>query len=184
MYLPVKQGGFILPHDKCHTNTNVGTPVWPKEFERECQTGKLEGWKEGRKGKGCAARNVFVCNCKVWRIIKRRPSSDASFSSAAKIPRIINSEAATTAYLTHSVSPAQSLTGNPSACVAGESEKEKNKRGKEKKNMPATEIVLSGKSWKIHRGWCLIAERSTSWRSQTWGGWLSVWGWLIEYLEL
>lgn len=62
-----------------------------------------------------------------------------------KIPRIINSEAAAAAYLTHSVSPSQSLTGNPSVCVAGRSEKGRIKEEK-KTNILATEIPLSGKS--------------------------------------
>lgn len=129
--------------------THAGTQVRPEEFERENVT--LESWRDGRKvGRERGVRRYervrlqlqSVTHHQVAPVVRRFPFL------RGKIPRIINSEAAAAAYLTHSVSPAQSLTGNPSDCVAGESEKEKNKRGKggKKTSTPATKILLSGKS--------------------------------------
>lgn len=138
--------------------------VWPNasEFKSECQTGKLEEWKEYREGGKGMHRYERMC-LQLQSVTHHQAATVVRrfLFLHGKIPRIINSVAAA-AYLTHSASPPQSLTGNPS----GESQKEKNKRGKGKKQNKH-KILLLGKSWKIHRGWCLIAERSTSWRSQT-----------------
>lgn len=188
MHLPVKQGGFILPHDESHTNTHAGMQVWPNasEFESTCQTGKLEGWKEGRKGKGmhryeCACLQLqSVTHHQVAAVVRR------FLFHHGKIPRIIHSEAVA-AYLIHSASPSQSLTGNPFACVAGESEEEKNKRGKREKKNKQKENTAFGQILKNTQrlvpdsGAQHIVEIT---HLQTWGRWLSVWGWLIEYLEL
>lgn len=129
--------------------------------------GRREGGREERRGG--AHTNVHRACLQLQSVTHRQAATVVRrfLLLRGKIPRIINSEAPPP-YLAHSVSPSQSLTGNPSACIAGESEKEKNRRGKgERKDTPATEILLSGKSWKIHRGWWLIAERGASWRSQT-----------------
>lgn len=51
MHLPVKQGGFILPHDESHTNTHAG--MQGCRYDRTLPSlkvyVKLESWKDGRK---------------------------------------------------------------------------------------------------------------------------------------
>lgn len=78
----------------------------------------------------------YECACLQWQSVTHHQAATVVrrfLFLHGKIPRIINSEAVA-AYLIHSASPSQSLTGNPFACVAGESEKEENKRGKREKN--------------------------------------------------
>lgn len=94
----------------------------------------MEGRENGRGGKeggrGGAPTNVHRA-CLQLQSVKRQVAIVVQrfLLLRGKIAGIINFEASPP-YLTHSVSPSQSLTGNPSGCVAGESEKEKNRRGK------------------------------------------------------